>query len=87
MLKTATLTWHGPARWSEQLCIDCGVSRWGTTSFDVAFRLRVGDRAVCDATITYVSVSPVDHVPMATPAEVVASMGPIVEAPPRPASG
>jgi hypothetical protein len=33
--------------------------------------------------ITYVSVSPADHVPMATPAEVVAAMGPIVEVPRR----
>jgi acyl-CoA thioester hydrolase len=83
MLKTATLTWHGPARWGERLAIDCGVSRWGTTSFDVAFHLRVGARAVCDVGITYVSVSPADHVPMATPAEVVAAMGPIVEVPRR----
>lgn len=84
MLKSASLTWHGPARWTEQLDIDCGVARWGTTSFDVAFRMRVGDRRVCDARITYVSVTPGALTPMATPAEVVAAMGPVVEVPDAP---
>lgn len=81
MLKVARLDWHGPARWTERLSVDCGVSRWGTTSFDVAFRLRVADRPVCDAAITYVSVSPADHSPMVTPAEVVEAMGPVLRNP------
>jgi acyl-CoA thioester hydrolase len=87
MLKSASLTWHGPARWTEQLAIDCGVARWGSTSFEVGFRLRVGDRPVCDARVTYVSVTPGALTPMVTPAEVVEAMGPVVEIPDVAAGG
>ena len=81
MLKTARLTWHGPARWTEQLSVDCGVARWGRTSFDVAYRLRVGERAVADALITYVSVTVEDHRPTPPPPDVVDAMGDLVPVP------
>lgn len=81
MLKAARIVWHGPARWPERLAIDCGVCRWGTTSMDVASSLRVGDRAVADVLITYVSVDVATHEPVPPPAEIVAALGPVVALP------
>ena len=57
MLKKSVITWHSPARWAELISIDCSVSRWGTTSFDVTYVLSVRDRAVADAVVTYISVA------------------------------
>jgi acyl-CoA thioester hydrolase len=76
MLKAARLVWHSPARWPERLVVDCSVGRWGRTSFDVVYRVRVGDRAVADALVTYVSVDAASHRPSPPPSEVVAAMGP-----------
>jgi acyl-CoA thioester hydrolase len=56
MVKKATVTWSGAARVHDQLVIDVAVRRWGTTSFDVGFDGRVGERAVFSADITYVAV-------------------------------
>ncbi|MCP4434996.1 MAG: hypothetical protein GY812_05750 [Actinomycetia bacterium] len=81
MLKRASIDWHGPARWPETLSVHCGVSRWGRTSFDVSYRLRVGDRRVADLVITYVSVDSATHEPMVTPPEVVVAMGETVMVP------
>ena len=75
MLKKATITWESPARWTEQLSIDCRVSRWGSTSFDAWFHLRVEDRAVAEVVITYVSVPQGGDVPMITPDAVRAALG------------
>ena len=83
MLKAARLTWHGPARWPDVLGVDCGVTRWGRTSFDVLFRLRVDDRAVADVLVTYVSVTVSTHEPVPPPDLVVRSLG---EPVPLPAS-
>ncbi len=38
MLVKLLLEWQGSATFGEVLDIDCGIVRWGTTSFDVAFR-------------------------------------------------
>jgi acyl-CoA thioester hydrolase len=83
MLKAARITWEGPARWPEVLAIDCGVTRWGRTSFDVVFRLRVDDRSVADVLVTYVSVTVDTHEPSPPPDRVVRSLG---EPVPRPTS-
>jgi acyl-CoA thioester hydrolase len=56
MLKKATIEWDGAAGVHDELAIDVEVSRWGTTSFDVGFRGRVGERPVFTATVTYVGV-------------------------------
>jgi len=56
MLKRAELEWHDPAGLNDVLSIDAGVSRWGTTSFDVQFRVAVAERPVASALITYVGV-------------------------------
>jgi acyl-CoA thioester hydrolase len=81
MLKSARVLWHSPARWPEQVAIDCGVARWGRTSFDVAYHLRVGERAVADVLITYVSIDVASQAPAPPPEQVVAAMGPTVELP------
>ena len=57
MLKRAELEWQGSAGLNDVLSIDCDLARWGTTSFDVHFGLRVGDRPVASALITYVGVA------------------------------
>ena len=56
MLKKATIEWQGTATVHEVLDIEVGVDRWGTTSFDVGFGGRVGERPVFTCTITYVGV-------------------------------
>ncbi len=58
MLVKATIEWQGSATYGDTVDIDCGVSRWGTTSFDIAYRGQVGERPVFTATITYVCIEP-----------------------------
>jgi acyl-CoA thioester hydrolase len=67
MVKRAELTWHGPARAAELLVIDASVRRWGTTSLDVGYEVRVGDRPVFTATLTYIGVAPGTTTPIAPP--------------------
>ena len=75
MLRRADLTWHGSAGVHDVLTIDAEVVRWGTTSFDMAFEARVGDRLVLTATVYYVGVSVGDHVPIPPPAAIRAYLG------------
>ncbi len=52
--------------------------RWcggGTTSFDMAFEARVGDRLVLTATVYYVGVSVGDYVLIPPPAAIRAHLG------------
>lgn len=58
MLVKLVLEWQGSATFGETVEIGCGIARWGTTSFDVAFRGVVGERPIFTATITYVCVTP-----------------------------
>ncbi|MFN7149415.1 MAG: acyl-CoA thioesterase [Microthrixaceae bacterium] len=81
VLKSARVTWHSSARWPERLSLDCGVGRWGSTSFDVVYRLRVQDRPVADAVITYVSIDPGTQRPVSTPEPVRDALGPVVATP------
>ena len=70
MLKKAVIEWQGPAGIGDTIEVAVGVTRWGTTSFDVGFDARVGERPVATATITYVGVKPGTTETMAPPAEV-----------------
>ena len=70
MLKTATGTWHSPARYGDTIDAECSVSRWGNTSFDVVVDMTVGGRRVFDCTITYVSTTPGAPTPTPVPAHV-----------------
>lgn len=81
MLKAARIVWHGPARWPEQLALDCGVARWGRTSFDVLYRLRVQERPIADVVVTYVSIDAHSSTPVPPPQHVVAAMGDPVDLP------
>ena len=56
------------------LDVTAEVVRWGTTSLDVEFDLRVGDRQVVTATVTYVGVTIGDHRPIPPPDEVRAHL-------------
>jgi len=56
MLKKAVMEWDGAASVHETIEISVGLARSGTTSFDVSFHGRVGDRPVFRCTITYVGV-------------------------------
>ncbi|MDP6162339.1 MAG: acyl-CoA thioesterase [Acidimicrobiales bacterium] len=56
MLKKVNLEWHGPAGTGEVLNVEAYISRWGNTSFDVSFEVKVENRLVLTATIVYVGV-------------------------------
>jgi acyl-CoA thioester hydrolase len=74
MLKKAVIEWAGAATVHEVIDIDVAVRRWGTTSFDVGFAGRVGERAVFDCTITYVGVRAGTRETMPPPADVKARL-------------
>jgi len=52
----AEIEWKGPAGLDDTIEIDVEPSRLGTSSFDLRYGVAVHGRAVCEATITYVSV-------------------------------
>ncbi len=58
MVKTATMTWDRPLRFSDTCELHCSVARWGNASFDIAILGSVDDEQRFGATITYVSVAP-----------------------------
>lgn len=70
MLKSATGTWHAPARYGDTIDAECSVSRWGNTSFDVLVAMSVRGAPVFDCTITYVSTTPGAPTPTPVPATV-----------------
>lgn len=74
MLKTATGTWHKGAKYGDEIEAQCSISRWGTTSFDVAVSLTVKNSAVFDCSITYVSVTPGTHTPCPVPEQVKSAL-------------
>ena len=74
MLKTATGTWHKGATYGDVIDATCSVSRWGNTSFDVAVSMTVRGEAIFDSAITYVSVTPGTHTPVAVPENIRAAL-------------
>lgn len=75
MVKKATVTWTSALRFAETVDLDCSVSRWGTTSFDVEVVGTVEDDRRFDAVVTYVSVDPDSQRPVPIPAHVKESLG------------
>lgn len=75
MLVKIVLEWQGSATYGDTLDLDCGIARWGNTSFDVAFRGMVAVRPVFTGAITYVSIAPGTTTKIAVPEEVRASLG------------
>jgi acyl-CoA thioester hydrolase len=70
MVKKAVVTWSGPAKPYDRVDLDCRVSRWGTTSFDVDVIGSVAGDERVEIVLTYVSVTPGTHTPCPVPAEV-----------------
>ncbi|HRW37829.1 MAG: acyl-CoA thioesterase [Acidimicrobiales bacterium] len=56
MVVRATIDWQGSATYGDVVDIDCGVGRWGTTSFDLRYQGTVCERPVFTATVTSVCV-------------------------------
>ena len=75
MLKRAAIEWSGSAGLEDVLDIAVALDRWGTTSFDVGFTGRVGDRDVFSCVITYVGVARGTTRTMAPPPEIRAALG------------
>ena len=76
MLVKATIEWQGSATYGDVIDVDCGIARWGTTSFDVAYRGTVDDRPVFTGTITYVTVEPGTKAKRPVPESMRTALGP-----------
>lgn len=61
MLVHAEIDWSGPATFDDLVEIVVHPTRIGASSFDLRFDATVGEREVCSATITYVSVDARTH--------------------------
>jgi len=70
MLKNVNLEWHGPAGIGEVLNVEAHISRWGNTSFDVSFEVKVEKRLVLTATIVYVGVKTGTTETLKAPAQI-----------------
>lgn len=58
MLKTVNIVWHRPLRVGDVASLDCHVTRWGTSSFDVLIHGHVAGQPSFDTSIVYVSTTP-----------------------------
>lgn len=58
MLKSVNVVWHRPLRLGDVASLECSVTRWGNSSFDVSINGHVGDEPSFDTTIVYVSTTP-----------------------------
>lgn len=74
MLVKAVLEWSGSARFDEWVEIAVAPVRIGTKSFDLRYRAAVAGRPACEATITYVSVTPGTTTSVAIPERVRAAL-------------
>ncbi len=74
VVKKAVVTWHGALRFGETVDIDCSVSRWGRSSFDVRFCGSVGGTDRFEVVVTYVNIAPGTHSPAAVTAAVRAAL-------------
>jgi acyl-CoA thioester hydrolase len=70
MVKTAAVTWYRGLRFGEIADLDCAVSRFGRTSFEVTVEGLVGTEPSFTANLTYVSVEPGTHRPCPVPDHV-----------------
>jgi acyl-CoA thioester hydrolase len=74
MVKKITMEFASPARYAEELVLEVGVSRWGTSSFDVTVTGAVGERPVFTCIAVYVSTTPGAAAPIAIPEAVRAAL-------------
>ena len=80
MVVHAEIDWQGSATYGDTVAIDCGIGRWGTTSFDIRYRGTVGDRPVFTASVTSVCIEPGTTRKVPVPEHVKAALA-LVEAP------
>jgi acyl-CoA thioester hydrolase len=77
MLVKAVVEWQGSSSYGDDVDVDCGIGRWGTTSFDVAYRGTVAGRPVFTATITYVSIDPPTKAKVPVPESMRSALAPV----------
>jgi acyl-CoA thioester hydrolase len=69
MVRHAEVDWRGSATYGDTMQIDCAVQRWGSTSFDVRFDIKVRAVSVVEIVLTYVGVAHGTTSTMPVPAE------------------
>jgi acyl-CoA thioester hydrolase len=74
MLVRAVVEWQGSARFDEWIDVEVVPVRLGTKSFDLRYQASVDGRPVCEATITYVSVTPGENSSTPIPEKVRAAL-------------
>lgn len=74
MVKKAKVTWSAGSTFPDVLDLDCSVSRWGTTSFDVAIAGSCRGEPRFDVTLVYVSITPGTHSPAPIPELVTSAL-------------
>jgi acyl-CoA thioester hydrolase len=57
MVRHAEVDWQGSATYGDTIQIDCTAERWGTTSFDVRFDIKVREQTVVAVVLTYVGIA------------------------------
>jgi acyl-CoA thioester hydrolase len=67
MLKSVNIIWHRPLRLGDIATLDCVVTRWGNSSFDVLIRGHVAGEPSFDTAIVYVSTTPGAPKPIPVP--------------------
>lgn len=67
MVKRAEIVWSGAARVHDEIAIAVTVSRWGNTSFDLAFDGAIAQARIFTATLTYVAVRTGTNEPVRVP--------------------
>lgn len=75
MLVKALIEWQGSAAYGDTVALDCGIARWGTSSFDVAYRGIVQEHPVFTALITYVCIEPGTKTSIQVPIELRNALG------------
>jgi acyl-CoA thioester hydrolase len=74
MVVKAVLEWKSGAGFTDEIDIEVSTARIGNASFDLAYAATVGERAVCDATITYVLIQPGKNKSMPIPEDLRAGL-------------
>lgn len=75
MLKSCSGTWHRGVMFGDVANIECSVSRWGRTSFDIHVDLTVSGDTYFEATLVYVSVGVRSRAPEPVPEVVRRALG------------
>jgi acyl-CoA thioester hydrolase len=70
MTKVASVTWYRGLRFGELADLECTVSRFGRTSFEITIEGTVGGEPSFTTNLTYVSVEPGTHRPCPVPDHV-----------------